>query len=177
MKVENTSIRLNEIMKKRNLRQVDLIELLKPFCNKYNVKINKSDISQYLSGKVNPGQDKLFMLGMALNINEAWLMGYDVSMEKENSTNIIFDTDDIKLLNIIKDLNADGKQKVLDYTKDLLDNPRYSNKIIDINKNELWDQEGKEYLMPIAAHDKSGTFEDDDFNHDNELMTNDDLWK
>ncbi|MEO2570667.1 DNA-binding protein, partial [Clostridium paraputrificum] len=70
MNNENTSIRLKQIMKERNLRQVDLLEMVKPFCEKYNVKINKSDISQYLSGKVKPGQEKLSMLGMALNINE-----------------------------------------------------------------------------------------------------------
>ena len=50
MNNENTSIRLKQIMKERNLRQVDLLEMVKPFCEKYNVKINKSDISQYLSG-------------------------------------------------------------------------------------------------------------------------------
>ena len=83
MNNENTSIRLKQIMKERNLRQVDLLEMVKPFCEKYNVKINKSDISQYLSGKVKPGQEKLSMLGMALNINETWLMGYDVPKEKQ----------------------------------------------------------------------------------------------
>ena len=37
MNNENTSIRLKQIMKERNLRQVDLLEMVKPFCEKYNV--------------------------------------------------------------------------------------------------------------------------------------------
>lgn len=84
MKNENTAIRLKKIMSDRNLRQVDILNLTEPYCKKYDVKMNKSDISQYCSGKTEPNQDKLFILGMALNVNEAWLMGYDVPMERNN---------------------------------------------------------------------------------------------
>ena len=35
MKKENTAIRLNKIMKERNLRQVDILEYAKPFNNIY----------------------------------------------------------------------------------------------------------------------------------------------
>lgn len=83
MKQENTSIRLKRIMQERNLRQVDILELTAPLCKKYDVKMNKSDISQYVSGKVEPSQDKLVILGMALNVSEAWLMGYDVPMKSK----------------------------------------------------------------------------------------------
>ena len=85
MKIENTSIRLNKIMTERNLRQVDILELCKPYCQKYGVKLGKNDLSQYVSGKVEPGQKKLSILGMALNLNEVWLMGYDVSPERKSS--------------------------------------------------------------------------------------------
>lgn len=51
MKIENTATRLDYIMKERGIKQVDLLNLLKPYCVKYNVKMNKSDISQYLSDK------------------------------------------------------------------------------------------------------------------------------
>lgn len=84
MKNENTAIRLRKIMSDRNLRQVDILNLTEPYCKKYDVKMNKSDISQYCSGKTEPNQDKLFILGMALNVSEAWLMGYDVPMERNN---------------------------------------------------------------------------------------------
>lgn len=78
MKKVTTSQRLKEIMNERNLKQVDIIELAKPFCDKYGIKLNKNDLSQYVSGKVEPGQYKLSILGLALNLSEAWLMGYDV---------------------------------------------------------------------------------------------------
>ena len=45
-------------------------------------KANKNDLSHYVSGKVEPGQDKLSILGLALGVSEAWLMGFDVSMER-----------------------------------------------------------------------------------------------
>lgn len=83
MKKENTSIRLKKIMSDRNLKQVDILELCKPYCQKFDVKLGRNDLSQYVSGKVEPGQQKLTVLGMALNVNEAWLMGYDVPIERK----------------------------------------------------------------------------------------------
>lgn len=85
MKRENTSIRLKQLMQERSLKQVDILEMTKPYCAKYDVKMNKSDLSQYVSGKVEPNQDKLFVLSRALRVNEAWLMGFDVEKEKEFS--------------------------------------------------------------------------------------------
>ena len=70
-------------MNDRSLRQIDILNLTVPYCKKYNVKMNKSDISQYVSGKVEPNQDKLAVLGMALGVNEAWLMGYDIPRERK----------------------------------------------------------------------------------------------
>lgn len=77
-----TAQRLREVMEKRNLRQVDVVEMAKPFCEKYGVKLNKNDLSQYLSGKVKPMQEKLTLLGLVLNVSEGWLMGFDVSPDR-----------------------------------------------------------------------------------------------
>lgn len=85
MKRFTTSERLKQIMEKQNLRQVDILNKALPYCAKFDVKMNKSDISQYLSGKSEPSQDKLVMLGMALNVTEAWLMGFDVPFERKDS--------------------------------------------------------------------------------------------
>lgn len=81
---ENTSIRLKMIMEERNLKQVDIIKKCEPYCEKYNVKLKKNYLSQYLSGSVKPGQQTLSVLGMALDLNEAWLMGYDVPRERNS---------------------------------------------------------------------------------------------
>jgi transcriptional regulator with XRE-family HTH domain len=87
MKISTTSTRLKQIMSERNLRQVDIIEKARPFCEKYGVKLAKNDLSQYVNGKVEPGQEKLTILGMALDVSEAWLMGYEVSMDRGEEEN------------------------------------------------------------------------------------------
>lgn len=86
MKKYTTAQRLKQIMEARNLRQVDILELAEPFCKKYGVKLGKNALSQYVSGKVEPGQEKLTILGMALGVSEAWLMGYEVPMERYTPT-------------------------------------------------------------------------------------------
>jgi len=70
-------------MEQRNLKQTDIIRMAEPYCAKYRIKLGKSDMSQFVSGKVEPGQWKLSILSMALNVSEAWLMGLDVPMERE----------------------------------------------------------------------------------------------
>lgn len=74
---DSTSDRIKKAMDLRNLRQVDLIE---------RTQLGRSAISQYVSGKVTPKQDKVYLLAKALNVSPAWLMGYDVPMEA-NSIN------------------------------------------------------------------------------------------
>lgn len=78
MKELTTADRLKQIMSERGLKQVDILEACKPYCERYRVQLKKNDLSQYVSGKVEPKQDKLSILGMALNVNEVWLMGYNV---------------------------------------------------------------------------------------------------
>lgn len=84
MKSSDTSSRLKEIMKMHNYRQVDILEKCKPYCKKFGVKLGRNDLSQYVNGKVEPRQDKLTILGLALGVNEAWLMGYDVQMDRKH---------------------------------------------------------------------------------------------
>lgn len=82
MKKETTADRLQLLMKERGLRQADIYELAQPYCKKYGVKLGRNDISQYVNGKILPGQHKLTILGLALNVSEVWLMGYDVPKER-----------------------------------------------------------------------------------------------
>ena len=85
MKESNTSERLRYIIDSRGLKQVEILEKCKPFCDKYNVRLAKNDLSQYVSGKVEPKQDKLSILSLALNISEAWLAGYNVPMTRNDN--------------------------------------------------------------------------------------------
>lgn len=81
--MKTTAERLHEIMEERGLKQIDIIELAKPLYDKYGVKLSKSDMSQYCSGKVKPSQGKLFLLAAVLDIDEAWLLGYDVGKKRK----------------------------------------------------------------------------------------------
>lgn len=85
MEKVSSSERFKALMNERNLRQVDILNLVLPYCKKYNVKMNKSDISQYVSGKTEPSQEKLVVLGMALNVSESWLMGFNVGRERKDT--------------------------------------------------------------------------------------------
>lgn len=85
MKKNTTSDRLKQIMLERKLKQVDILNLCKPFCQKYNVKLAKNDLSQYVSGKVQPGSDKLSILSMALGVTETWLMGYETERNENKA--------------------------------------------------------------------------------------------
>lgn len=147
MELENTAIRLKRIMQERNLRQVDLLEMVKPFCEKYNVKINKSDISQYLSGKVKPGQEKLSMLSMALGVTESWLMGYDSPKEKSQCIDkLTLSKEETILLENFNRLNDLGKKEANKRVAELSYMPMYcDNEILDTKDNT------EEYTL--AAHD------------------------
>jgi transcriptional regulator with XRE-family HTH domain len=82
MKESNTAARLRQVMREQKLKQVDILEKAKPYCEHFDVKLTKSALSHYVAGKVEPRQDKLSVLSYALNVSEAWLMGYDVPMER-----------------------------------------------------------------------------------------------
>lgn len=72
--------RLYKAMTIKNMKQVNLVE---------KTGLDKTLINKYLSGKTNAKQDKLTILADALNVNEIWLMGYDVPMDRNlNSLNI-----------------------------------------------------------------------------------------
>lgn len=127
MKKENTSTRLKQIMQERNLRQVDVLERTIPFCRKYDVKMNKSDISQYVSGKVEPNQDKLFVLSLALNVSEGWLMGFDVSRTRASAPAdaLQLTVQEEHLVISFRSLNEDGREKVVEYVVDLAGMEKY----------------------------------------------------
>jgi len=63
--------RLREALDARRLRAVDLCEM---------AGVPKSAVSYYLAGKSEPKADRLYQIAQALQVSEAWLMGYDVPM-------------------------------------------------------------------------------------------------
>lgn len=184
MKVSNTAERLKSIMSERNLKQVDILEKAKPFSTEYDIKLTKVDLSQYLAGKVEPGQAKLFLLANVLNVNEAWLMGYDVPKERQPiiknhksfSDEVLYSISILALRSGFKfDFFANQYQisrkdyivklspkEVQDYADTAIKQIEYITNLMLTNK--LRDNIvpiTKDYLLPQAAHERTDISEDD----------------
>lgn len=85
--VDNFSNRLNAAIRIRNIKPIELSE---------KTGIDKSKISSYMSGRYKAKQDGVYLLAQALNVNEAWLMGLDVPMERNlKIESNVFPTSDI----------------------------------------------------------------------------------
>ncbi len=82
------SKRLRFIIEEKNIRQVDL-------CQKTG--IGKSAMSQYLHGSFEPKQQNLHALAKALNVSEAWLMGYDVPRTRKPSEPVFRGNSDVSV--------------------------------------------------------------------------------
>lgn len=63
--------RLRQALEFRNMSQSELSRLS---------GIGKSAISQYLSGEYEAKQENIYLMSKPLNVNPAWLMGFDVPM-------------------------------------------------------------------------------------------------
>lgn len=68
-----TCDRMREAMNDRGMNQVDLADA---------TGLNKSTISRYLTGAVEPKQKAIMALARALDVTEMWLWGYDVPKER-----------------------------------------------------------------------------------------------
>lgn len=73
MKKMELKDRLRQAMDLRGVRSTDLVE---------KTGIPKGTISYYLSGKTEPKSDRIYILAQTLDVSEAWLLGYDVPMER-----------------------------------------------------------------------------------------------
>ena len=71
---DTCSKRIAKALSLRNMKQSDLCNI---------TGIPKSAMSQYISGAFEPRQDRIFLIANALDVSEAWLMGFDVPMERE----------------------------------------------------------------------------------------------
>ena len=71
--------RIKRGLKIKGMKQAELCQI---------TKIPKSAISQYISGAFEPKQDRIYLIAKALNVSEAWLMGFDVPMERQEKKSI-----------------------------------------------------------------------------------------
>lgn len=87
--------------------------------------IDKGQLSSYISGKYNPRQNNIDALAKALNVNEAWLMGFDVPMERvsgktESKQEPSYSSQCKEIIEVCEQLSAHNQRKVLTYSKNLL---------------------------------------------------------
>lgn len=120
MEKTTTAARLQQLMDERGLRQVDILSATEPYCKKYNVKLGRNALSQYVSGKVAPRQDKLTILGLALNVSEAWLMGYDVPMERKIAPTAKDDERNSEAMDLFVQLNDEQQATIISVMKGFL---------------------------------------------------------
>lgn len=121
MKVTTTE-RLKYIMETKGLTQADIYRLCQPICKKYGIKLERNVLSQYVSGKYLPVQSKITILSEALNVNEAWLMGYDVPMGRNQKTEAptsqsVLTSFEQQVVNLCKVIPEDKREEFIGYLK------------------------------------------------------------
>lgn len=91
--------RLKHYMEQANMKQTDLVE---------KSKINKSSISEYLSGNYEPKQRNIYKIATALGIKPSQLMGISNTSEPPAPT-IKLTAQEEEHIKKYRQLNADGK--------------------------------------------------------------------
>ena len=101
--METFADRLKAAMNKQGLKQVDLVRL----AQQKGIKLGKSHVSQYVSGKTIPRTDILHFLADALQVDPDWLIN---NKKKDDST--LSDVDEIQTF-----ADNSGAKKVREFKK------------------------------------------------------------
>lgn len=152
------------------------------------VGVATSTIQRYENGTIN--QLKLPVLesiAKALDINPTWLVRDDAPMnivENSNETTNTKEQNTLKtlLINNFNKLNNSGKHEAIKRIEELTCISKYiekDTKVIELPNKEkqVWEEPGKEHLIPIASHDRDGQFTEEEYKHDDDLMDDEDFWK
>lgn len=76
-RIATCSQRIAQALDIKGMKQAELCKL---------AKVPKSSLSLYLSGAYEPKQNRIYDMARVLNVSEAWLMGYDVPMERQEKS-------------------------------------------------------------------------------------------
>ena len=129
MKNAETKDRIKKALGIREMKQSELVE---------KTGIDKGQMSSYLAGRYKPKQKNLSLIAEALNVDEAWLMGYDVPMERSSdlgfTTSVSYDAtnwmkhtaNEQELLNHFSKLNLKGEEEAIKRVKELIYVPDYT---------------------------------------------------
>lgn len=171
--MKSISERMKEALEIRNMKQAELVE---------KTGIGKSSISTYLSGAYEPKQRNIYKIAKALDVNESWLMGNEVPMDRtstlQQADKLLDESEIISMATLRNDnsdilldayylLNKTGKSEALKRVLELTQLSNYCD-LVNVVPNQ-------ENLTLNAAHDNGATEEQK--KHADDIMDNDDLWK
>lgn len=108
IKIATISERLQKIMDKKQIKQVDLVR---------ETGIDKGSISHYLSGRYDPKQEYVNKLAAALGVSSLWLSGYDVPMEKPDRSIDEENPYVLEVIDSLEELDVDSQIYVRDWIK------------------------------------------------------------
>lgn len=100
MKTSNSRNRIQELLSIYGDRQFEMAK---------KTGLSKSAITRFVNGENIPNQESIDKIAKAYNVNPAWLMGYDVDMEKKSNKEII------KMLNMLTETDKDFVIKTIRY--------------------------------------------------------------
>jgi transcriptional regulator with XRE-family HTH domain len=103
-------------MELRGIKAVDLVQA---------TGLGKSAISQYISGKYEPKQVAIHKIAKALNVSEAWLMGYDVPIQRAEEIKTVVSKEENELLDMYHKLDALDKKELFKWIAYRLTDEKY----------------------------------------------------
>lgn len=110
-RVASTADRIKEALRIAGKTQADLVR---------ETGIGKSNISRYITGRFDPKSDAVHKMAVALNVNEMWLWGCDVPMqrpapEKVGSVlaEVMTQPDMLRLVQLYSDLDDTDKKMLI----------------------------------------------------------------
>ena len=134
MKISNSKERLRFLLDYYGMKQSE-------FCQKTHIQ--KSALSNYLTGYRVPRQDQIDAIASSFNLDPAWLMGYDVPMFLEVKETDFTD-DEVRVLIAYRNADSHIQEAV--------------NKLLDIHFNHIFTGQ-----MPLFGYDvKTKQFKKDE---------------
>ena len=76
------AIRLNALLQQKKIKQIDLVRL----AEEKGIKLGKSHISQYVSGKTVPRKEILSFLAGVFEVEPDWLLGKEPTVIPDTKT-------------------------------------------------------------------------------------------
>ena len=94
--------RLRQALDIRGMKQADIVK---------KTGIPKAAISHYVKGLYEPKQDRLYLISKAVGFSPAWLMGYDIDLEKETTPT------NAEIVNVFSNLTDEQQGQVIAFIR------------------------------------------------------------